>query len=190
MHKNLLSAAILGGLLSLVSGSALAKLDAAEIARLGQDLTPVGAEKAGNASGTIPAWTGGLTTPPAGYDASKGYVDPFASEQPLYTVTKANMAQYADQLTVGHKAMLAKYPSYKMNIYPSHRTAALPAAEYAQIAKEAATVELADGGNGMLNYGKTSVPFPIPKQGLEAIYNHFVRYRDGAEQRQLHPSTP
>lgn len=179
MHKNLLSAAILGGLLSLVSGSALAKLDAAEIARLGQDLTPVGAEKAGNASGTIPAWNGGLTTPPAGYDASKGYVDPFASEQPLYTVTKANMAQYADHLTVGHKAMLAKYPSYKMNIYPSHRTAALPAAEYAQIAKEAATVELADGGNGMLNYGKTSVPFPIPKQGLEAIYNHFVRYRDG-----------
>ncbi len=179
MHKNLLSAAVLGGLLSLASGSALAKLDAAEIARLGQDLTPAGAEKAGNASGTIPAWTGGLTTPPAGFDAAKGYIDPFASEQPLYTVTKANMAQYTDQLTAGYKAMLTKYPSYKMNIYPSHRTAALPAAEYAQIVKEAGAVELIDGGNGLSHYEKTTVPFPIPKQGLEVLYNHFVRYRAG-----------
>ena len=178
-NKNLLSAALLGGLLSLASASALAKLDANEIARLGQDLTPTGAERAGNASGTIPAWTGGLTTPPEGYDASKGYLDPFADEPPLFTVTKANMAQYADQLTSGHKAMLEKYPSYKMNIYPSHRTAALPAAEYEQIAKEAATVELAAGGNGMLHYEKTTVPFPTPKQGLEALYNHFVRYRAG-----------
>lgn len=179
MNKNLLSAAVLGALFSLASGSALAKLDANEIARLGQDLTPVGAEKAGNASGTIPAWTGGLTKAPAGYDASKGYMDPFASEQPLHTVTKANMAQYAEQLTRGHQAMLEKYPSYKMNIYPSHRSAALPAAEYAQIVKEAGTVELAAGGNGMQHYEKTTVPFPIPQAGIEAIYNHFVRFRDG-----------
>ncbi|WP_433885750.1 DUF1329 domain-containing protein [Pseudomonas vranovensis] len=182
MHTNLLTVAVLGGLLSLTSSNALAKIEASEIARLGQDLTPVGAEKAGNASGTIPAWTGGLTTPPADYEASKGYIDPFASERPLYTVTKANMEQYSEYLTSGQKAMLEKYPSYKMNIYQSHRTAALPAAEYAQITKEAGTIELADGGNGMLHYEKTTVPFPIPKQGLEAIYNHFVRYRDGGYQ--------
>lgn len=179
MNRNLLSAAVLGAVFSLASGSALAKLDASDIARLGQDLTPVGAEKAGNASGTIPAWTGGLTQAPAGYDASKGYQDPYASDKPLYTITKANMAQYAGQLTSGHRAMLEKFPSYKMNIYPSHRSAALPAGEYAQIVKEAATVELAAGGNGMLHYEKTTVPFPVPKVGLEAIYNHFVRYRDG-----------
>ncbi|MGH8435862.1 MAG: DUF1329 domain-containing protein, partial [Pseudomonas sp.] len=99
MNKHLLSAAVLGGLISLASGSALAKLDASEVARLGQDLTPTGAEKAGNASGTIPAWDGGITQPPAGYDASAGYIDPFANEKPLYSITAANMAQYADQLT-------------------------------------------------------------------------------------------
>ncbi|WP_271410947.1 DUF1329 domain-containing protein [Pseudomonas sp. Q1-7] len=182
MHPNLIPAALFGGLLSLASGSALAKLDASEAARLGQDLTPTGAEMAGNASGTIPAWSGGLTTPPAGFDSARGYSDPFAAEQPLYSVTQANLAQYADQLTVGHKAMLEKYPSYRMDVYPSHRTAALPAAEYAQIAKEATRVELAASGNGMLNYDKTSVPFPIPQSGVEAIYNHLVRYRAGGYQ--------
>ena len=70
MNKNLLSAAILGTLLSLTSATALAKLDASEIARLGQDLTPTGAEQAGNADGSIPAWSGGLTQPPAGYSES------------------------------------------------------------------------------------------------------------------------
>ncbi|AIL61768.1 DUF1329 domain-containing protein [Pseudomonas alkylphenolica] len=182
MNRNLLSAAVLGAIFSLASGSALAKLDAAEAARLGQDLTPTGGLKAGNASGTIPAWTGGLTQPPAGYSADTGYVDPFASEKPLYTVTAANMKQYADQLTVGHQALLAKFPSYKMDVYPSHRTAALPKEEYAKIAKESTQVDLAPGGNGMLNYQGTSVPFPIPKSGIEAIYNHLVRYRTSGYQ--------
>ena len=117
MNKNLLSAAILGTLLSLTSATALAKLDASEIARLGQDLTPTGAEQAGNADGSIPAWSGGLTQPPAGYSAAKCYIDPFANEQPLYTVTAANMAQYADRLMPGYKALLAKFPSYKLNVY-------------------------------------------------------------------------
>lgn len=177
MKKSLLSAAVLSGLFCLVSGQAMAKLDASEVARLGQDLTPTGAEKAGNAAGTIPAWTGGITQAPAGFSPEKGYVDPFASEQPLYTITAANAAQYADQLTPGHKAMLEKYPSYKMNVYPSHRTAALPQAEYAKIAKEATQVELAAGGNGLVGYQTTSVPFPIPKSGNEVLFNHLVRYR-------------
>ncbi|MCY1283864.1 hypothetical protein D3C84_249340 [compost metagenome] len=182
MNTQLLRTALLGGLLGLASSNALAALDAGEVARLGQDLTPTGAEKAGNPSGSIPAWTGGLTSPPAGFDASKGYLDPFASEQPAYTVTAANLAQYADQLTAGQQAMLAKYPSYKLNVYPSHRTAALPQAEYAQIAKEAVGMGLASNGNGLLHYEKSSVPFPIPRTALEALYNHLVRYRAGGYQ--------
>jgi hypothetical protein len=179
MNNNLLSAAILGGLLSLASGTALAKLDANEVARLGQDLTPTGGQKSGNAEGSIPAWTGGITQPPAGFSTDKGYVDPFASEKPLYTITSANMVQYTDKLTAGHKAMLQKFADYKLQVYPSHRTAALPQAEYDQIRKEASSVELANGGNGLINYQKTSVPFPIPKSGLEAMWNHMVRYRTG-----------
>lgn len=182
MNKNLLSAAILGALVSLSSANALAKLDANEVARLGQDLTPVGAEKAGNANGTIPAWDGGLTQPPSGYKADQGYVDPFAGEQPLYTVTAANMAQYADLLSDGHKAMLEKYPSYKMQVYPSHRSAALPQAEYQQIRQEAANVELLPGGVGLTHYQSSTVPFPLPKAALEVMWNHLVRYRAGGYQ--------
>jgi hypothetical protein len=177
MNTQLLSRAILLGLFTLASGHALAKADAKDIARLGQDLTPVGAEKAGNAAGTIPAWTGGITQPPAGYSAEKGYIDPFKDEKPLYTITASNAGQYADQLTAGAKAMLAKFPTYKMLVYPTHRTAALPAAEYEQVRKEAGTVELANGGNGLLSYQQTSVPFPVPANGLEVMYNHITRYR-------------
>ena len=45
----------------------------------------VGAEKAANKDGTIPAYTGGLTTAPAGFKTGDGIrPDPFAAEKPLY----------------------------------------------------------------------------------------------------------
>lgn len=64
--------AILGGLLALsvASAPAWAAVSASEAARLGQELTPFGSPKAGNSAGTIPAWTGGLTEPPPGYEAA------------------------------------------------------------------------------------------------------------------------
>ena len=61
----ILASAVAAALLG-VAAPASAKLTDAEAARLGADLTPVGAEKAGNKDGTIPAWTGGLCSPPAG----------------------------------------------------------------------------------------------------------------------------
>lgn len=85
---------------------------------LGRDLTPVGAERAGNAEGTIPAWDGGLIAPPAGWMPGQGYIDPFAGDEPLLTITAANAAQHAARLTAGETALLAKYPEYRMRIYP------------------------------------------------------------------------
>src|SRR5262245_46724192 len=80
---------------------ARAAVSDAEAARLGQDLTPLGAEKAGNADGSIPAWTGGITTPPAGYKPGDHHPDPFANDQPLYTITAANLGQHESKLTPG-----------------------------------------------------------------------------------------
>ncbi len=176
---NAITRAIIGGVFSLASAVSVASPSANDIARLGKDLTLVGAEQAGNADGSIPAWTGGITKPPSGYVKDKGYTDPFGNEKPVYIVTGENADQYADILTEGYKALLAKYPNYKMLVYPTHRTAALPQAEYDLIREEAYSVQLAPGGNGMLNYEKSSVPFPLPTSGLEVIYNHFVRYRVG-----------
>jgi hypothetical protein len=81
-----------------------------DFTRLGKDLTPIGAERAGNADGTIPAWEGGLTQPPAGWTPQQGYVDPFPDDKPLFTITAQNAAQYAARLTPGMLAMLKKYP--------------------------------------------------------------------------------
>lgn len=180
MNKNLLSAAILGITLGLVSIQATADMTDEEVARLGADLTPVGAEKAGNEDGTIPEWTGGLTEAPEGFDRSKGYKDPFAGESPKFTITAANMGEHADKLTEGQKAMLNKFPdSYKMPVYPTHRTAALPQAEYDLIRTESKNVKLADGGYGLENFDQTNVPFPIPENALEVLWNHLTRYRAG-----------
>jgi len=160
---------------------ALAKLTPAEIARLGADLTPVGAEKAGNKDGTIPAWTGGLCAPPAGWTPAQGYTDPFASDKVLFTITKANAAQYKDKLAPGVLAMLNKYDNFKMNVYPTRRTACYPQEVYDNVKAQAGQVELQ--GFGIANRGPSTVPFPIPKSGMEAIWNHTMRYLGGGISR-------
>ncbi len=163
----------------LMAGSALAEMSAKEAERLGKDLTPIGAEKAGNKDGSIPAWDGGITKAPAGFDAAKGYINPFASEKPLYTITAANAAQYKDKLPPGTMEMLKRYPSFKLNVYPSHRTAAYPQKVYDLAKSEGVKTKLAAGGNGILNMDKTTVPFPIPENALEVQWNHQSRYYGG-----------
>lgn len=162
---------------------AQAKLSAAEAARLGADLTPVGAEKAGNADGSIPAWTGGLCAPPAGWTAAKGYTDPFANEKPKFTITAANAEQYKDKLTAGTLAMLKKYDNFKMPVYETHRTACYPQEVYAEVKDMATKLDLQ--GFGVVG-GRSAVPFPIPKNGLEAMWNHQQRYLGGGISRDYH----
>lgn len=158
------------------SGGAFAAVSASEAAALGQSLTPMGAVKAGNAAGTIPAWTGGLTSPGAGFKAGGHYANPFANDRPKFTITAANMDQYKDNLSPGQMAMLRKYPTHKINVYETRRTAAFPAKHYEQTVANATRAQLASNGNGILNT-VGGVPFPIPKNGLEAIWNHLARYR-------------
>jgi hypothetical protein len=168
-------------ILLALSTPAIAKITAEQAARLGNDLTPLGGEMAGNADGTIPAYTGGMQTVPPGWTPEQGYIDPFADEQPLFTITAANMAQYEDKLSAGMRALLAKYPQFKMPIYPSHRTASLPANIEAKVKKEAVNVEL--NGFGLANLNSSTTPFPIPANGLEAIWNHNTRYLGGGVKR-------
>ena len=62
--------------LSLGIGQAVAGAKPDQIHRLSEDLTPMGSERAGNAEGTIPEWTGGITTPPAGYSPGDHHPTP------------------------------------------------------------------------------------------------------------------
>jgi hypothetical protein len=163
---------------------AWAKATPDEVAKLGRDTTPVGAEKAGNKDNTIPAWDGGMTKPPAGFDVKKGYADPFAGEKPLFTITAANAEQYKDKLSVGQLAMLKKYPTFKINVYPSHRTAAYPTNVTDDVKKFAGSADLAPNANGVVNSGSSTVPFPFPKKGEEVLWNHSLRWRGGAVDRE------
>ena len=87
-------------LLPLLPLALAGALQAADASRLGADLTPLGAEAKGNADGSIPAWTGGITTPPAGYKPGQHHPDPFAADQPLFTITKANLEQARNRFFV------------------------------------------------------------------------------------------
>lgn len=136
----------------------------------------MGAEKAGNAAGTIPAWDGGIKSAPTGYQTGQHYKDPFPSEKPLMTISAGNMGQYAANLTPGQQALLKKYPTWKMNVYPTHRTASYPQAIYDANQQNLSRVKLVPGGNGFdgTNIG---VPFPQPKTGVEIMWNHITAYR-------------
>jgi hypothetical protein len=162
-----------------LAGAAHAKATPEQVARLGKDLTPVGAERAGNKDGTIPEWQGGITRPPAGFDANKGWADPFAADKPLYTINAANAEQHKDKLAPGQLALLKRYPTYKMVVYPTRRSAAFPDSIYAAVKAEADKIETANEGNSVLNVVGSTVPFPVPQNGVEAIWNHAFRYRGG-----------
>jgi len=159
----------------------LATSFAADYSRLGKDLTPIGAERAGNAEGTIPAWDGGLTKSPAGWTPQQNYIDPFPGDKPLFTITAANAAQYESKLPTGVAALLRKFPEYKMNVYQTRRTAALPTDVTDRVAAQAGKVSLK--GFGLQNLNGSTTPFPIPESGLEVIWNHLVRYVGGGTVR-------
>lgn len=165
------------GLLAMLTCtiSAWAAVGIEEAAKLKGELTPMGSEKAANKDGSIPAWTGGFTGRIAGEKEGGRRGDPFKSEKPLYSVTSKNMAQYADKLSEGVKALLKKYPSsYRLDVYPTHRTAMTPQWVYDNTAKNAVNAKMKDDAvTGA--YG--GIPFPIPKNGLEAMWNHKLAWR-------------
>lgn len=167
----------------VLSCSVVAKITPDQAARLGNDLTPLGAEKAGNADGSIPAWTGGITAAPAGYSAGMHHIDPFADDQVLLTIDKSNLDQYQNLLSPGQIKLFDIYPdTYKMNIYQSRRTASYPQYVYDATKAIATKAELIEGGNGIIN-AAIGIPFPIPQNGLEAVWNHLLRFRGVAASR-------
>ncbi|HKY90487.1 MAG TPA: DUF1329 domain-containing protein [Nevskiaceae bacterium] len=161
-----------------------AKVSQAEADRLGADLTPLGAEKAGNADGSIPAWDGGYVAPkpPDGQERHPELFPLTGNDKPIATITKANMAQYKDQLTAGAQALLERFPTYKMPVYPTRRTGNAVDFFYAATKKNALSADLANNGESLVD-AITGIPFPIPKSGIEVMWNHKLRYRGTSLER-------
>ncbi|MDB6126865.1 MAG: outer rane lipoproteinsorting protein [Verrucomicrobia bacterium] len=180
---------LLSTLFTIAAAGLTAAISENDANRLGHDLTPLGGETAGSADGVIPAWDGGITTPPAGYKVGDHHPDPYASDRPLYTVTASNLGQYQDKLTAGHVALLKAYPDYKLDVYPTHRSASNPQRIYDATKKNSTTARLTEGGNGITG-SVVGIPFPIPENGLQVVWNHLTRYRGIAATRHIGQAAP
>lgn len=172
------------------SGSSLAKIDAEQAKKLSTDLTPLGAVRAANADGSIPAWSGGITEVPAGYTPGMHHLDPFPNDKIEFTITAANADQYKDFLSPGQQQMFATFPdTFKMNVYQTRRSASYPEHVYKATITNSTRSELVQEGNGIIQ-AAVGIPFPIPANGLEAIWNHILRYRGEALKRNGGQVTP
>jgi hypothetical protein len=158
----------------LIAADAWPSVSAQDAARLKSDLTPLGGERAANKEGTIPEWDGGYKTVPAGYKSGQPRLDPFAAEKPLFSITGATVGKYAEKLDEGQQYLLKKYPNYRIDVYPTHRTAAAPEWVYDETFKNATRATLE--GYALKNaYG--GIPFPIARSGVEVLWNHNLRVR-------------
>jgi hypothetical protein len=201
MHHTPRAGLVLAGLIVGIS-AAQAGVPAAEAAKHGKTLTPIGAEVAGNKDGSIPAFQGrkiyeGKDTeiltltrakledyrnnkPDELEDRFKKAIGP-EYVNPQFEISKANMAQYASKLTEGHKAMLRKYPTFKMKVYKSVRPAFFPKEVESATMANATSASLT--GTDNVQGATLGFPFPIPKTGAEVIWNHKLKYRGTSVKR-------
>ncbi len=149
------------------------------IARLGNDLTPMGSPRAENAAGTIPAWDGGLTREdwPAGYAPGDRHPNPFPNDTARFVISGENYREYADQLSVGQLATFERYPeSYFMRVYPTRRSASFPERTYEMTIENASTAKLVANGEGIEDAAE-GFPFPIPQDAYQLMWNHKLKYK-------------
>jgi len=158
---------------SLLSTSAMAKMSAEDVARLGKDLTPMGAIKAGTEDGLIPEWTGNVVGLPSGLKwegPGKPYPNPWPDEKPLFVITKENLDKYRERLSPGQIAMFETYPeTFRMPVYPGHREFGYDPKVYEKVRYNAEHSELTNDNEGITGFigGAT---FPVPSTGPEAVW--------------------
>lgn len=161
----------------LVMGTGPVSAASDDAGRLGKDLTPLGGTMAASNDG-VPAWTG-TEAPLAGWSYGKlrGDYWKHKGEKPLFSITEANVAKYADKLTPGQAALFRQLKGYRMDVYPSHRTCGAPEFVYANTRKNVTAGKLAPAGWYVQDAYMPGVPFPVPKNGAEAMLNAKFRYR-------------
>lgn len=166
--------------LATMSSASIAAVSPEKASKLGNELTPWGAIKEGNEEGTIPPYTGGLRTAPDDFEPQSGkWANPYENEKPLFRIDASNVDDYADKLSAGQKKLLREEPGYYMDIYPSHRTAAYPDKVEKATIRNATQCHTAKGGLAVETNCRGGLPFPIPQNGNEVIWNQQLRYKIG-----------
>jgi hypothetical protein len=169
---------IFGAALALaLAGAAQAAGPAQDVARLGKDLTPVGAERAANKDGSIPEWTGGDMKAPAGWKPGTPRPDPYAGDKRLFSIDASNVDNYKDKLAAGQVELVKTVPGYRMDVYPTHRSCGYPDFFYERTKKNAASAKLAANGLDLAQALGAAVPFPQPQNGAQAMWNHKLHWK-------------
>ena len=162
---------------ALSFGSAQAGPKPNEIDRLSKDLTPMGSQRAGNAAGTIPEWTGGITQAPEGYKVGDHHPDPFSGDSIEFTIDSKNYKEYLGNLSPGQVAMFEKYPdTYKMPVYSTRRSASFPQRIYDKTKENGKTGQLSADGEGVSKVAE-GFPFPFPENAYELMLNHKLKFK-------------
>ncbi len=138
------------------------------------ELTYSGAIQSGNSDGSIPEWSGGLSSPPPGWDKDKGYINPFKDEKPLFIIDGKNAGDYSSKLSAGQLELLKTTTSFKMPVYKTHRTSVLPKEVIDKVFAEKGKARVVS--NSIIGRIESPIPFPKPNNGEEAIYNYLMRY--------------
>ena len=142
-------------------------------ATLGKDLTPVGAERAANADGSIPAWHADELSDQQHLE----WMDSIMAEAPLYTITADNIDRYRQWLAPGLQKMFDLHPdSFIMPVYPSHRTARQPEWTYGNIKRNVTDARISESGDELLA-AWPGTPFPIPQSAHQIMWNHQTRWK-------------
>lgn len=171
-------------LLVLAGSPALAAVTSQEAAKLGGELTEFGATKAGNADGSIPAYAGGLTQAPASYaKGSFQWTDPFASDKPILRIDAKNVDQYAGKLSAGTVKMIKDNADYHLNVFQSRRTVAYPDTVLKATVRNATGCKTLNNGLALDAKCRGGIPFPIPKDGYEVMWNKALAYHPPMTQR-------
>ena len=164
--------------LAMVAAAAPAQAQSGDASQLGHALTYAGAQAAGNSDGSIPAYEG--VVPPAGgwnFGQFRGDFWKYKGERPQFTITAANAQKYASRLSPGQLAMFTARPGYQMDVYPSHRDCGAPAFVQSNTLANVGKAKVGEDGWSLQTAALPSVPFPLPKSGIEAMENFQTRYQ-------------
>ena len=179
------------------SAGAAAAVTPEEADHLGKDLTPIGAEKAGNKDGTIPAWEGGEAPLPGWtWGKVRSQYSKVKDEKPLFSIDASNVDKYAEHLNEGQITALKTVKGYRMDVYPSHRTCNISPLHAERTRQNATEAKIGADGWSLEHARTAGVPFPIPKSGVEVMYNARMRlqgigvvYHDGTSVVSPRPGT-
>ena len=75
--------------------------------------------------------------------------------------------------------MLQRYPTFRVDVYPTQRTVAFPKWVSDNTAKVAVKAKTLNEGRS-IEGAHAGFPFPIPKTGYEVMWNHLVRFNGQA----------